>query len=157
MDGSSQSSHMLASNQLRSSPKCEVKQVTVSLFLCLYFAIGAIYSKRKVLGFYCCDKIPWPQRSWVVVFFILKLAGHHPEKSGKEFKARTWSQELKQRPWRDAACWLVPRNFFTASGTTCSAGPTTSITNQENTLQAYPQANLVGLFFHLRFPFPQRL
>lgn len=46
MNRSSQSSHMLANNQLRSSPKCEVK---LMFFFCLYCAVSATYDKEKML------------------------------------------------------------------------------------------------------------
>jgi hypothetical protein len=30
-------------------------------------------------------------------------------------RAGTWRQELMQRPWRDAAYWLVPQGFVQAA------------------------------------------
>jgi hypothetical protein len=40
----------------------------------------------------------------VRVYFILQLTVYHDEKLGRnKLKVGTWKQELKQRPWRNAA------------------------------------------------------
>jgi hypothetical protein len=44
--------------------------------------------------------------------FISQLRANHPGKSEQELKAGAWRQELKQRPWGDAANWLAPRGLL---------------------------------------------
>jgi hypothetical protein len=46
------------------------------------------------------------------VSFSLQLVGHRLGKSGQKPKARTWRQELKQRPWRSVAYWLALQNVL---------------------------------------------
>ena len=36
------------------------------------------------------------------IYFMLHAVAHHSEKSGKEFKARTWRQELVHRPRKNS-------------------------------------------------------
>lgn len=77
------------------------------------------------------------------MYFILQLAVHHPEKSGKALKGGTWKQEPKQKPWRIASCWPVPHGFLwgfldhLSRGDTAPSelGPFPSISSQENTPQ----------------------
>lgn len=55
---------------------------------------------------------------------------HHRGKSGQRFKARTWKQELKQRPWRIIACWLSPQDMLglsTTNRTTFQGGTVSSL------------------------------
>ena len=74
-----------------------------------------------------------------------------------------------QRPQRGAAHWLAPHGLLNLLSystqdyqprgvpTHSELGPLPSIINQENALQACPQANLVGVFAQLRFPLPKGL
>ena len=74
----------------------------------------------------------------------------------------TWRQELMQRPWRGAACWLAPPGLLSLlcyrpqdhqprDGTTHNVlDPPSLITNWENALQldlmeAFPQLRLLPL------------
>lgn len=64
----------------------------------------------SLLAFYCCGK--YHDQKWCGeerVNLISKLTVHHGGNSGQEVKARTWSQELKQRPWGHGDCWLSLR------------------------------------------------
>lgn len=83
------------------------------------------------------------------MYFVLQLTFHHEKKS---------CQELKQRPWRNAAYWLapyalLPLPLFIISHheprvtlATMAWFPPTSIKNQ---------ANLRKLFFQQSFPLPR--
>lgn len=108
------------------------------LVLCLK-AVCAISSSERL----CSDYSPLPR----IILFPLVLVSvsvtnamtesnlgktglvssnslHHEEMSGQEFKAATWRQDLKLRPWRGVACWLTSHDvlacFLTEARTTCS-------------------------------------
>lgn len=86
-------------------------------------------------------------------------------KSGQEFKAGTWEQELKRKSWKNTASWLalhglpnlsyITQDHLSGGGTVCSElCPPSSVINQENALQAYLQAHLMETLSPLRFFFP---
>lgn len=67
-------------------------------------------------GCYGCDEMPWLKAPWAgKVFFGLyfHITAHHL----KDTKAGTWRQTLKQKPWRNAACWLDRHDFLSLSDT----------------------------------------
>lgn len=52
------------------------------------------------------------------VYFGVQFAVHHWRKSGQELKAGTWRQELKQRPYRNAAYRLARHGLLSQLGCT---------------------------------------
>lgn len=80
------------------------------------------YSSLFCRSFYYCDETRWPKASWwrkgLFQLNNSQATFHLWRKSGQEFKAETWRQELKQKIWRNVAHWLVPhrllslRSFF---------------------------------------------
>lgn len=93
----------------------------------------------------------------------LEVTAHHPDKPNQEFKARTWRQELTQRPWRmllpsllpvaPSACLSYNPDSLAQGGSTHSVlGSPTSIIKQENAPQSNLQANPMVFSSQLRFP-----
>lgn len=78
------------------------------------------------------------------VDFILRITVLHWEKTVQKLKARTWSQELKQRPRREGAYWVAQpavQDHLSKSGSTHSRlDQPALISDWENALKAYPQA-----------------
>lgn len=114
---------------------------TSSNSFCLFAANAyAIMSIKPVWSFIsccasllfgCCDKTLIQNNSRTERFIWPTDYSHHRGKSGQRFKARTWKQELKQRPWRTAACWLSPYNMlsllYSTNRTTCQGGTVSSL------------------------------
>jgi hypothetical protein len=46
------------------------------------------------------------------VYFTSQFVVHHGGKVDYELKAGIWKQELKQKPWRNAAYWFTPHNLL---------------------------------------------
>ena len=95
---------------------------------------------------------------------ISYLVIYHSWNSGHEFKAMTWKQEPKQRPWGNVAQRLVPHSLLSIlSYIICQnlprsntvpreLAPCISIVDKEISLQTYLQANLMEAFSRLRIP-----
>lgn len=112
---------------------------------------------------WCSSSLPiaiiqtdWLTATWAQKgLFISQLTAHHGGQWGPELnKAGTQKQELKQRPWGNAADWPASLGFLSLlsylalnhllrCGTLSGQGPPTSIINQENPPRTCPQANLM--------------
>lgn len=92
---------------------------------------------------------------------ILKLIVHQQWKSGQKLEAGIWKEELKQKIWRNATCWLPPHSMVNlllyttqdhvtrCNNTHSGQGPSTRTFYQDNTLQTCLQANIWRqLFFN---------
>jgi hypothetical protein len=89
---------------------------------------------------------------------------HHWEKSEKVLKGRNQRQEMKQRPWRNAAYWLAPHGLFSwmsnstqghlPKGGTTHRGlsPLSLIIKPNNGPETCQLANLRETFSQFRFP-----
>lgn len=99
------------------------------------------------------------------LFYLFTFCSPNPNPLSEELRAGTWRQELKPRPWRDATYWLACLACFIIEPRTTSLEVTmthselrslTSIIDQENALQACPQANVrESFFFQLKFSLPR--
>lgn len=116
-------------------------------------------------GFCCNDKIPLPKATWgpkgfFFFFFSLNLefSSTVPIKGSPEAKQSS-RQELQQRPWRNATCWLAPPAFFFffffcstqdhhPRDDTLIMSWALPVINQENA----PQPSQVGTFSPFRLP-----
>lgn len=124
------------------------------------YGVGCLSFTLVRSSSYCCEKTPRTKIN-------LGIKGLLSSSSFGKAKAGPWTQELKQKPWKEAAYWLVPCSLFSLlSDSTlddqlrgCTAlrglGFPTSIIIQENTSHSCPQASLVGSFSQPRFPFPK--
>jgi hypothetical protein len=66
------------------------------------------------LGFYCCDKTPWPKVTQIGrIYFISSFHAtvYYPGKPRQELNTVMWRQELMQRPWGSATYWFAPQRI----------------------------------------------
>lgn len=73
------------------------------LLFCIQYVVNVSVS---VCFLGCSDKLLTKTISGRKEFIRFRASHHSP--SLREAKTGTWRQELKQRPWRNAAYWLAP-------------------------------------------------
>ena len=84
-----------------------------------------------------------------------------------EVRARTWSHEQRQKPWRDAVYWLAPHSLLSllscrtqdhlprGGPTHSELGSPTSTIDQENTPADLPPGQSYGDIFSVKIPSSQ--
>lgn len=73
---------------------------------------------RRWFAFCCCLYTPWPkitqERKGLFALHVLDTVHPWGKLGRKKFRVGTWSQELKQRQWRNIAYWFTSRGSLTS-------------------------------------------